>query len=130
MQGIDGVGIVLEFSSDLDHPKVSSLVPGKSASACGLIKIGDVLMRVDSLSTQKRTFDEIRSMIAGPVGTYVSLSFQGSEGAYECEKLVRGNVQDNSWSTHASQSTIRQAPAAASSALPSFDLFGTNEVQN
>jgi hypothetical protein len=125
---MDGVGIVLEFHSDSDYPTVSSLVPGKSANACGIIKIGDVLKSVDRISTQKKTFDEIRSMIAGPVGTYVSLSFQGSQGAYECEKLLRGNVNDSiQWSTHASPSTL---PAAAtSSALPSDDLFGTNEVR-
>jgi hypothetical protein len=134
MQGvpsIDGVGIVLEFGPDLDHPKVSSLVPGKSAGACGLIKIGDVLMGVDGTSTQKKTFDGIRNMIIGPVGTYVSLSFQGSDGAYECENLLRGNVHDyRSWSTNASQTTIRtQAPAIApSSAQPSDDLNGTDEV--
>ncbi len=127
MQGIDGVGIVLEFGTESDYPTVSSLVPGKSANACGLIKIGDVLMSVDRISTEKRTFDEIRSMIAGPVGTHVSLSFQGSQGAYECENLVRGNVNDSiPWSNHVSPSTL---PAvSSSSALPSSDLFGTNEV--
>ena len=127
MQGIDGVGIVLEFSTDSDYPAVSSLVPGKSANACGLIKIGDVLKSVDRVSTQKKTFDEIRGMIAGPVGTHVSLSFQGSQGEYECDKLLRGNVNDSiPRSTNVSPSKL---PAATSSALPSDDLFGTNEVR-
>ncbi len=129
MQGIDGVGIVLEFNTDSDHPTVSSLVPGKSANACGLIKIGDVLLSVDGISTQKRAFDDIRSMIAGPVGTYVSLSFEGSDGAYECEKLLRGSVKDSiPWSAHASA-----IPAAASSSAQAsdddFNLFGTTEVR-
>jgi hypothetical protein len=85
-------------------------------------------MSVDRISTQRKTFDEIRSLIAGPVGTYVSLSFQGSDGAYECEKLLRGNVIDSiPWSAHVSLSTM--PAAASSSALPSYDLFGTNEVR-
>ena len=96
VNGMEGVGIVLDFKADSEHPSVSSLVPGRSAKTCGRIRIGDLLLSVDQKSTSSKTFEEIRAMIAGPVGTYVSLTFQGAEGIYECENLLRGIVKDSS----------------------------------
>ncbi len=74
---------------------MSSLIPGRSAKSCGRISVGDLLLSVDGKSTKSKTFDEIRAMVAGPAGTYVSLSFQGTMGVYECEKLLRGSVKDS-----------------------------------
>ena len=92
-QGLEGVGIVLDFKTEF--PTVSSLVPGKAAKASGRISMGDFLLSVDQKSTKNKTFDEIRLMIAGPAGTFVALSFEGAQGVYE-EKLLRGSVKEPS----------------------------------
>ena len=91
-QGMDGVGIVLEFNSD-DLPIVQNLLPGKAAHACGKISIGDRLTRVGSQSTENKSFNQIRDLIVGPIGSRVSLSFRGVCEEYVCENLLRGPLE-------------------------------------
>ncbi len=92
-QGIDGVGIVLEFHTE-DLPVVQNLISGKAAHACGKISIGDRLVCVGSQSTENKSFNQIRDLIVGPVGSKVTLRFRGASGEYECHDLLRGSIDD------------------------------------
>ena len=84
--------MVLDFRPGTDHPIVASLLPGRSARNCGRIAVGDTLLRVDNVSTEHKGLDEVRSMIAGPVGSTVSLAFENRSGVYEVDRLVRGEI--------------------------------------
>ena len=88
---MEGVGIVLDVDPDAHHPVVVSLVPGKAADGCKRISVGDKLIAVAGQATRGRTFNQVRNLIIGPVGSTVSLNFQGAAGDYRCD-LVRGSV--------------------------------------
>jgi C-terminal processing protease CtpA/Prc len=88
---MEGVGIVLDVDPDAHHPVVVSLVPGKAADGCKRIGVGDRLVAVAGQATQGKTFNEVRDLIVGPVGSTVRLNFQGSSGDYQCD-LVRGSA--------------------------------------
>jgi hypothetical protein len=90
-QAVEGVGIVLDVDPDAHHPVVVSLVPGKAADGCKRIGVGDKLVAVAGQATSGKTFNEVRDLIVGPVGSTVSLNFQGPAGAYQVD-LVRGST--------------------------------------
>ncbi len=85
------MGIVLDVDPDAHHPVVVSLVPGKAADGCKRIGVGDKLVAVAGQPTQGKTFNEVRDLIVGPVGSTVTLDFRGVAGEYKCD-LVRGSV--------------------------------------
>jgi hypothetical protein len=86
---MEGVGIVLDFYPHVRHPVVVSLMLGKAADRCKRIGIGDKLIAVAGQTTQGKTFYEVRDLIIGPVGSTVTLNFQGIASEYKCD-LVRG----------------------------------------
>jgi C-terminal processing protease CtpA/Prc len=121
----DGVGIVLEFGTGTEHfPVVQNLIPGKAAYACGKITIGDLLVRIGSHPTEYASFNQVRDLIVGPIGSRVTLSFRGASGEYQCENLVRGPVEMNyltlvSSSAACARSESRPAPVDDSAPVKS-----------
>ena len=136
-QASEGVGIVLDVEPDAHHPVVVSLVPGKAAEACGRIAVGDRLLAVAGQPTLHLTFNDVRDLIVGPVGTPVRLDFQGPEGDYHVD-LVRGAVRPDDLTAATpppQQLTARPQPAtrstvcaAGASAVAACMRCGTHHV--
>ena len=70
-----------------------NLVPGLAAYCSGQVRIGDTLIGVDTQSTENLSFSEVRSLIVGPIGSRVDLTFLADDGeTYVCRGLVRGST--------------------------------------
>lgn len=57
-------------------PRAIAILPRGPAGMCGLIEIGDVLVKIEGHDVTCKDITLIRSMIAGQEGTMVSLEFQ------------------------------------------------------
>ena len=91
-----GVGIFFKHNES-KLPVVESLLPAGSAERTGGIEIGDVLVKVGNVLCERLPMERIRTLVCGPLGSYVSLAFRrrGMDGSffyYEIE-LVRGTGQ-------------------------------------
>mmetsp|Transcript_21228 Transcript_21228/g.53240 ORF Transcript_21228/g.53240 Transcript_21228/m.53240 type:complete len:497 (+) Transcript_21228:72-1562(+) len=97
-----GVGIFFQQEAN-SWIYVASIVPGSSADRCGLIRGDDELIQVDSVKvTAQESLADVRMLILGRPGSFVSLSFkrtggqygQGSrsESYYYDVELMRGSV--------------------------------------
>jgi len=62
---------------------VDNLVQGSPAELCGKINVGDFLVNVGEEAVEFLATDEIVDMIVGPVGSDVTLTFEGADGLYE-----------------------------------------------
>ena len=47
LQALDGIGLSLNYRPGTHIPVVKDLTPGKVAERCGLIKVGEILIRKD-----------------------------------------------------------------------------------
>ena len=65
-------GIGVSFAIRSGQPTVTDVFPNSPAAAVGL-KVGDVLLEVDGLSTTGMTSDELKEKIRGTAGTKVML---------------------------------------------------------
>ena len=91
-----GVGIFFK-QNESKHPVVESLLPTGSAERAGGVEVGDVLIKVGNVLCERLSMERIRSLVCGPIGSYVSMAFrrQGLDGSffyYEIQ-LVRGTRQ-------------------------------------
>jgi C-terminal processing protease CtpA/Prc len=91
-----GVGIFFKLNES-KHPVVESLLPSGSADRAGGIEVGDVLVKVGNVLCERLSMDRIRTLVCGPLGSYVSMAFRrraldGSFVYYEIQ-LVRGSGQ-------------------------------------
>jgi len=110
-----GVGIFFQQETD-SWIYVASIVPNSSADRCGLIKPDDELVRVDNVEiSPHESLEDVRTLILGPPGSYVSLFFRRAGGRggmggdyffYDVE-LMRGSVE---FLQRAMQQMQQQAP--------------------
>jgi C-terminal processing protease CtpA/Prc len=89
-----GVGVFFK-KSDKKQAVVESLLPSGSAARAGGIEVGDVLIKVGGVLCDGLSMDRIRSLLLGPLGSYVVLAFRrravdGSFFYYDIE-LVRAS---------------------------------------
>jgi len=70
-----GIGIGLSLDSE-DNLCISSLLPGSPALRSGLVEEGDILHYVDGNDVRGMTPDQVRPMILGKTGTFVTVSVQ------------------------------------------------------
>ncbi len=69
------VGIGVEIAQQGKRYVIHTVFPGTPADKAGL-KVGDLLLAVNGKSIDGMGFDNIRKLIAGPKGTYVSLTVE------------------------------------------------------
>ncbi len=75
---------------------VASLVKGGSAERSGVIREGDVIVKVNGEDLTNKPLSALRGWILGPQGSYVTLAFQRSTGTelyYYDVELVRGSPE-------------------------------------
>lgn len=71
------VGIGIGLGLDSDHNLcISSLLPGSPALRSGLLEEGDILRYVDGKDVRGMTPEQVRPMILGHTGTFVTVSVQ------------------------------------------------------
>ena len=71
------VGIGIGLALDSDHNLcISSLLPGSPALRSGLLEEGDILRYVDGKDVRGMTPEQVRPMILGHTGTFVTVSVQ------------------------------------------------------
>lgn len=77
----EGVGIAVEEGGNAFL--VSSLVKGSSADLCGKIALGDELISIGQTKTKSLTLQEVETLLAGEIGSYVDLGFKrGGQTVY------------------------------------------------
>jgi C-terminal processing protease CtpA/Prc len=99
-----GVGLILEQQRDPGGRFVYSVgkcVPGSPAHRCGMIFEGDVLHSVSGTSVSVLSNDEMASLITGPEGSKVQLTFERNTLSTSRSKLTtveleRGSALDAS----------------------------------
>jgi C-terminal processing protease CtpA/Prc len=71
------VGIGIGLALDSEHNLcISSLLPGSPALRSGLVEEGDILRYVDGKDVRGMTPEQVRPMILGKTGTFVTVSVQ------------------------------------------------------
>uniref|UniRef100_A0A7S4P6I8 PDZ domain-containing protein n=1 Tax=Guillardia theta TaxID=55529 RepID=A0A7S4P6I8_GUITH len=91
-----GVGIFFQQDSDSNEVFVKTIVKGGSADRSGVIRMGDVVVRVDHDNVEGQPLAILRTGILGTQGTYVTLGFRRREGAditYYDVPLMRGSPE-------------------------------------
>jgi hypothetical protein len=91
-----GVGIFFQQDSDTNEIFVKTIVKGGSADRSGVLRVGDVVVRVDHEGVEGQPLSTLRSQILGAQGTYVTLGFrrrEGSETTYYDVPLMRGSPE-------------------------------------
>jgi carboxyl-terminal processing protease len=73
-KGFDGVGIVLRQSGDIYM--VSKLIPNSTAEKSGLVRVGDVIEKVDGASVSSESLHEVMQKLRGKNGTKVQLELK------------------------------------------------------
>ena len=71
--GMVGIGLVI---TDSAPHRITSVVPGGSAHACGLIREGDILLAVDESSVEHLDVAGVRSLLLGESGSKVDLTLK------------------------------------------------------
>eukprot|EP00290_Baffinella_frigidus_P008411 CAMPEP_0180137808 /NCGR_PEP_ID=MMETSP0986-20121125/12469_1 /TAXON_ID=697907 /ORGANISM="non described non described, Strain CCMP2293" /LENGTH=410 /DNA_ID=CAMNT_0022079413 /DNA_START=56 /DNA_END=1288 /DNA_ORIENTATION=+ len=91
-----GVGIFFQQDSDTNEVFVKTIVKGGSADRSGVLRVGDVVVRVDHDDVEGQPLSTLRSRILGNQGSYVTLGFRRREGAettYYDVPLMRGSPE-------------------------------------
>ena len=101
-----GVGLALDSNHNLC---ISSLLPGSPAKRSGLLEEGDVLRYIDGKDVRGLVPEDVRPLILGRPGTYVTLSVQ------------RGNTQIVARMARAKPTAEAAAPRAGSTTAPKAD---------
>jgi C-terminal processing protease CtpA/Prc len=115
LAGKDGevVGIGIGLALDSEHNLcISSLLPGSPALRSGLLDEGDILRYVDGKDVRGMTPEQVRPMILGKTGTFVTVSVQ------------RGNTQIVARMARArpAPDAATYVPRAGSTAEPKADV--------
>ena len=69
-----GVGITIQEAEEQQGFVVLSVTPGSSAEEAG-IRVQDLLIAVDDQDVRGMPMEEVRSLVRGEVGSYVSMTF-------------------------------------------------------
>jgi C-terminal processing protease CtpA/Prc len=101
-----GVGLALDSNHNLC---ISSLLPGSPAKRSGLLEEGDILRYIDGKDVRGLVPEDVRPLILGRPGTYVTLSVQ------------RGNTQIVARMARAKPTAEAAAPRAGSTTAPKAD---------
>ncbi|EKX51386.1 hypothetical protein GUITHDRAFT_102656 [Guillardia theta CCMP2712] len=87
-----GVGLLFMMTPE-SPPKimVKEIVQGGSAWRNGQIKPGDVIVQVGNTNVQNQPLSQLRELILGEQGTWITLGFQrGSTGEFYETSMIRG----------------------------------------
>lgn len=101
-----GVGLALDSNHNLC---ISSLLPGSPAKRSGLLEEGDILRYIDGKDVRGLVPEDVRPLILGRPGTFVTLSVQ------------RGNTQIVARMARAKPTAEAAAPKAGVSTAPKAD---------
>mmetsp|Transcript_9121 Transcript_9121/g.17709 ORF Transcript_9121/g.17709 Transcript_9121/m.17709 type:complete len:400 (-) Transcript_9121:47-1246(-) len=91
-----GVGIFFQQEPQTGKVYVANIVPGGSADRSGVIRVNDVIVKVDDEDVQGQPLSTLRTLILGKQGSYVVLAFRrvtGTELYYFDVELVRGSPE-------------------------------------
>mmetsp|Transcript_29099 Transcript_29099/g.59609 ORF Transcript_29099/g.59609 Transcript_29099/m.59609 type:complete len:408 (+) Transcript_29099:210-1433(+) len=91
-----GVGIFFQQEPTSGRVYVANIVEGGSADRSGVIRVNDVIAKVDDEDVQGQPLSTLRNLILGKQGTYVVLAFRrmtGTELYYYDVELVRGTPE-------------------------------------
>lgn len=91
-----GVGIFFQQEPTSGRVYVANIVDGGSADRSGVIRVNDVIAKVDDEDVQGQPLSTLRNLILGKQGTYVVLAFRrmtGTELYYYDVELVRGTPE-------------------------------------
>lgn len=87
-----GIGIALQRDDYSGIIHVKRIAPGGSAAVDGRLRVSDVILAVDGISTAS-IGQELTSLIIGPEGTFVELIVEHSSGQEETIRIRRGAPQ-------------------------------------
>jgi hypothetical protein len=91
-----GVGIFFQQEPTSGRVYVANIVENGSAARSGVIRVNDVIVKVDDEDVQGQPLSTLRNLILGKQGTYVVLAFRrmtGTELYYFDVELVRGTPE-------------------------------------
>ena len=91
-----GVGIFFQQEPTSGRVYVANIVENGSADRSGVIRVNDVIVKVDDEDVQGQPLSTLRNLILGKQGTYVVLAFRrmtGTELYYYDVELVRGTPE-------------------------------------
>eukprot|EP00961_Rhodomonas_salina_P091239 1228319-Rhodomonas_salina.1 len=91
-----GVGIFFQQELTSGRVYVGNIVGGGSADRSGVIRVNDVIAKVDDEDVQGQPLSTLRNLILGKQGTYVVLAFWRMTGTglyYYAVELVRGTPE-------------------------------------
>jgi len=91
-----GVGIFFQQEPNTGKVYVANIVPGGSADRSGVIRVNDVIVKVDDEDVQGQPLSTLRNLILGRQGSYVVLAFRrmtGTELYYFDVELLRGSPE-------------------------------------
>ena len=90
------MGIFFQQEPNTGKVYVANIVPGGSADRSGVIRVNDVIVKVDDEDVQGQPLSTLRNLILGKQGSYVVLAFRrmtGTELYYFDVELVRGTPE-------------------------------------
>lgn len=77
----DGLGFLIKPRAQKPNVVISALVAGGLAEQCGLIQIGDVIIRVNEIDISDKSYDDAVELLkALPVDAPVAIVLRGQEG--------------------------------------------------
>jgi len=91
-----GVGIFFQQEPNTGKVYVANIVPGGSADRSGVIRVNDVIVKVDDEDVQGQPLSTLRNLILGRQGSYVVLAFRrmtGTELYYFDAEILRGSPE-------------------------------------
>ena len=80
MAGLAGVGIFFQQDSDTNEVFIKTIVKGGSADRSGVLRVGDVVVRVEHENVEGQPLSILRTRILGAQGSIVNLGFRRREG--------------------------------------------------
>ena len=94
---VNGVGLAFEQDPGLHNGNVyvRTIMKGGAAETEGSIRVGDCVIAVDQMPVQGRSVTELKSILRGELGSYVSLTMLrdvDNHDQYEVS-LMRGQAQ-------------------------------------
>ena len=94
--GLAGVGIFFQQDSDTNEVFVKTIVKGGSADRSGILRVGDVVVRVEHENVEGQPLSTLRTRILGQQGSFVTLGFRrrdGMETTFFDVPLMRGSPE-------------------------------------
>jgi hypothetical protein len=96
VHSLAGVGIFFQQDSENNEVFVKTIVKGGSADRSGVLRVGDVVVKVDQDNVESQPLSTLRSRILGNQGSYVTLGFRrrdGAETTFFDVPLMRGSPE-------------------------------------